>query len=125
MTQEATRRFEERRMHVRYECRRGAVCELALRTGPHDFAVEDISGGGMRINSKDPRTAEAFREDMPVRIMAGGTGATCPMDDLTGRVIWVRTDQGSVQVGIEFDEPLESKLDYYLEVFLNSETIPG
>ncbi|MDD4732363.1 MAG: PilZ domain-containing protein [Desulfovibrio sp.] len=121
MTQKQSPRFEERRLHVRYVCTAGAVCELAMRSGPHAFAVEDISAGGMRIKTPDKEAQNVFHEDDAVRIVSGGHGEPiCPVEDLTGRVIWVGQEDGHVFVGIEFDEPLESKLDYYLHLFLES-----
>ncbi|WP_022661206.1 PilZ domain-containing protein [Paucidesulfovibrio longus] len=125
MSEEVSRRFEERRLHVRYVCTSKAMCELSLRSGAHVFAVSDISGGGMRIKSPDAGVLEDFQEDASVRIVAAGDdGGRCPLEDLTGRVVWTRSEQGQVHVGIEFDSPLESRLDYLLGVLLGSGQLP-
>jgi hypothetical protein len=75
----------------------------------------------MRIKTPDKEAQNVFHEDDAVRIVSGGHGEPiCPVEDLTVRVIWVGQEDGHVFVGIEFDEPLESKLDYYLHLFLES-----
>ncbi|MGE4292036.1 MAG: PilZ domain-containing protein [Desulfovibrio sp.] len=121
MSDEGSRRFEERRLYMRYECTSKALCELSLRAGRSVFAVSDISGGGMRIVTPDASVLEEFQEDAAVRIVAAGDQEdTQPLEDLTGRVVWSDVKKGMVHVGIEFDSPLESKLDYLLGLLLGS-----
>lgn len=117
MSENPIRRFEERRLHLRYVCTSKTLCELSLRSGRHFFAVADLSEGGMRIKSPDAGVLEEFRIDSAVRILSGECEGTAQdLAGLTGRVVWVRVEQGHVQVGIEFDTPLDSRLDFLLGV---------
>lgn len=126
MVEESAPRFEERRLYARYVCTSGSVCELSLRSGIHIFEVLDISGGGMRIRTRDRSVLEEFPEDAAVRIVSGGRATqTSRLDDLTGRVVWTRAERSGVLVGIEFHTPLASRLDYLLGLLFDSGQLPA
>lgn len=112
---------DERRLFARYDCSGVASCELIIGDGVREYQVEDISRGGLRITGAGEKLFEGFAIGQKVRISSSRAAENKLFKDITGTVVWFGSFRGQRTMGIEFADPLESKLDAMLRLFLESD----
>ena len=112
---------DERRLYARYNCLGRASCELLVGDGVSEYRVDDLSRGGIRIAGQGGGVFEHFTIGQKVRISSARAEQHQLFKDIPGTVVWFGCFKDSRIMGIQFDEPLESKLDAMLRLFLESE----
>lgn len=112
---------DERRLYARYNCLGQATCELVVGDGTSEYRVEDLSRGGIRIMGQGGGVFDHFTIGQRVRISSARASEYQLFKDIPGRVVWFGSFKETRIMGIQFDAPLESKLDAMLRLFLESE----